>query len=133
MESGKAFKFMNGWIVKHKEIDEVKDAIWVNRETALKELYVYGWAVKAVMAYCMNYEGAAHHEPVVVFARDDPLARTEDERALQLDGMRRQHGPADAQHLGRGRLGGQRGRRLCVVGKGLDGGVRGLVCGKHTP
>ena len=27
MESVKAFKFMNGWVVKRKYIDEVKDAI----------------------------------------------------------------------------------------------------------
>ena len=31
MESVKAFKFMNGWMVKHKDIDVVKDAISINR------------------------------------------------------------------------------------------------------
>ena len=31
MESVKAFKFMNGWIVKRKHIDAVKDAISINR------------------------------------------------------------------------------------------------------
>ena len=56
MESVKAFKFMNGWVVKHKDIDKIEEAIWVNRATALEELYVYGWAVKAEMAYCLNYE-----------------------------------------------------------------------------
>ena len=45
MESVKAFKFMNGWVVKHKDIDKIEEAIWVNRATALEELYVYGWAV----------------------------------------------------------------------------------------
>lgn len=56
MESVKAFKFMNGWMVKHKDIDKIEEAIWVNRTTALEELYVYGWAVKVEMAYCLNYE-----------------------------------------------------------------------------
>lgn len=56
MESVKAFKFMNGWVVKHKDIDKIEEAIWVDRATALEELYVYGWAVKAEMAYCLNYE-----------------------------------------------------------------------------
>ena len=46
MESVKAFKFMNGWIVKRKHIDAVKDAIFINRTVALEGLYVYGWAVK---------------------------------------------------------------------------------------
>ena len=58
MESVKAFKFMNGWVVKHKDIDKIEEAIWVDRATALEELYVYGWAVKAEMAYCLNYEEA---------------------------------------------------------------------------
>ena len=35
MESVKAFKFMNGWIIKHKDIDKIEEAIWVNRATAL--------------------------------------------------------------------------------------------------
>ena len=60
MESVKAFKFMNGWIIKHKDIDKIEEAIWVNRATALEELYVYGWAVKAEMAYCLNYEEAVN-------------------------------------------------------------------------
>ena len=60
MESVKAFKFMNGWIVKHKDIDKIEEAIWVNRATALEELYVYGWAVKVEMAYCLNYEEAVN-------------------------------------------------------------------------
>ena len=60
MESVKAFKFINGWIIKHKDIDKIEEAIWVNRATALEELYVYGWAVKAEMAYCLNYEEAVN-------------------------------------------------------------------------
>ena len=60
MESAKAFKFMNGWVVKHKDIDKIEEAIWVNRATALKELYVYGWAVKVETAYCLNYEEAVN-------------------------------------------------------------------------
>ena len=60
MESVKAFRFMNGWIVKRKYIDEVKDAISINRTAALEELYVYGWAVKVEMARCLNYEEAVN-------------------------------------------------------------------------
>ena len=60
MESVKAFKFMNGWVVKHKDIDKIEEAIWVNRATALEELYVYGWAVKVEIAYCLNYEEAVN-------------------------------------------------------------------------
>ena len=58
MESVKAFKFMNGWMVKRKYIDEVKDAISINRTAALESLCVYGWDVKVEMAYCLNYEEA---------------------------------------------------------------------------
>ena len=60
MESVKAFKFMNGWIVKRKYIDEVKDAISINRTAALESLYVYGWDVRVEMAYCLNYEEAVN-------------------------------------------------------------------------
>ena len=56
MKSVKAFKFMNVWVVKHKDIDKIEEAIWVDRATALEELYVYGWVIKAEMAYCLNYE-----------------------------------------------------------------------------
>ena len=41
MESVKAFKFMNGWIIKHKDIDKIEEAIWVNRTLTLESLYVY--------------------------------------------------------------------------------------------
>ena len=58
MESVKAFKFMNGWIIKHKDIDKIEEAIWVNRTLTLESLYVYGWDVKAEMAYCLNHEEA---------------------------------------------------------------------------
>ena len=60
MESVKSFKFMNGWVVKHKDIDKIEEAIWVDRATALEELYVYGWAVKVEMSYCLNYEEAVN-------------------------------------------------------------------------
>ena len=60
MESVKAFKFMNGWVIKHKDIDKIEEAIWVDRVTALEGLYVYGWAVKVEMAYCLNYEEAVN-------------------------------------------------------------------------
>ena len=58
MDSVKSFKFMNGWMVKHKDIDKIEEAICADRATALEELYVYGWAVKVEMAYCLNYEEA---------------------------------------------------------------------------
>ena len=60
MDSVKAFKFMNGWVVKRKDIDKIEEAIWVDRATALEKLYVYGWAVKAEMSYCLNYEEAVN-------------------------------------------------------------------------
>ena len=60
MESVKNFKFMNGWVVKRKYIDEVKDAISINRTAALESLYVYGWDVKVEMACCLNYEEAVN-------------------------------------------------------------------------
>ena len=60
MESVKAFKFINGWIIKRKHIDTVKDAISINRTATLESLYVYGWDVKAEMAYCLNYEEAVN-------------------------------------------------------------------------
>lgn len=56
MESVKAFKFMNGWVVKQKDIDKIEEAIWVNRALTLESLYVYGWDVRVEMAYCLNYE-----------------------------------------------------------------------------
>ena len=38
MESVKAFKFMNGWMVKHKDIDKIEEAIWVDRATAFRRI-----------------------------------------------------------------------------------------------
>ena len=58
MESVKAFKFMNGWMVKHKDIDKIEEAIWVDRATALEKLYVYGWAIRAEMNSGLNYKEA---------------------------------------------------------------------------
>ena len=58
MKSVKAFKFMNGWVVKHKDIDKIEEAIWVDRATALEELYVYGWAVRVEIASCLSYKEA---------------------------------------------------------------------------
>ena len=60
MESGKAFKFINGWIIKREHIDAVKDAISINRTTGLEGLYVFGWAVKVEMAHCLAYEEAVN-------------------------------------------------------------------------
>ena len=51
---------MNGWVVKHKDIDKIEEAIWVDRATALEGLYVYGWAVKVEMAHCLTYEEAVN-------------------------------------------------------------------------
>ena len=53
-----AYKFMNGWLVKIKDIDKIKKAIQVDRATALEKLYVYGWMVRAEMASCLSYKEA---------------------------------------------------------------------------
>ena len=37
MEVSMTYKFMNGWVVKHKDIDKIEEAIWVDRATALEE------------------------------------------------------------------------------------------------
>ena len=60
MDFVKSFKFMNGWVVKRKHIDAVKDVISINRTAGLEGLYVFGWAVKVEMAYCLNYEEAVN-------------------------------------------------------------------------
>ena len=52
------YKFMNGWLVKEKDIDKIKKSILVNRKAALEELYVYGWAVKAEIDSNLNYREA---------------------------------------------------------------------------
>ena len=45
MESVKAFKFMNGWMVKHKDIDKIEEAILVlrfsNMEFLLLEMVLF--------------------------------------------------------------------------------------------
>ena len=52
------YKFMNGWLVKEKDIDKIKKAIQVDRATALEKLYVYGWAIRAEMNSGLNYKEA---------------------------------------------------------------------------
>ena len=52
------YKFMNGWLVKEKDIDKIKKAILVNRKAALEDLYVYGWAIRAEIDSVLNYREA---------------------------------------------------------------------------
>ena len=52
------YKFMNGWLVKIKDIDKIKKAIQVDRVTALEKLYAYGWAIRAEMNSGLNYKEA---------------------------------------------------------------------------
>ena len=52
------YKFMNGWLVKLKDIDKIKKAIQVDRATALEKLYVYGWAIRAEMNSGLDYKEA---------------------------------------------------------------------------
>lgn len=52
------YKFMNGWLVKIKDIDKIKKAIQVDRATGLEKLYVYGWAIRAEMNSGLNYKEA---------------------------------------------------------------------------
>ena len=52
------YKFMNGWLVKEKDIDKIKKSILVNRKAALEDLYVYGWAIKAEIDSILNYREA---------------------------------------------------------------------------
>ena len=58
MEESMTYKFMNGWLVKIKDIDKIKKAIQVDRATALEKLYVYGWAIRAEMNSGLNYKEA---------------------------------------------------------------------------
>ena len=58
MEGSMTYKFMNGWLVKEKDIDKIKKAIQVDRATALEKLYVYGWAIRAEMNSGLNYKEA---------------------------------------------------------------------------
>ena len=52
------YKFMNGWLVEEKDIDKIKKAIYVDRQTALEKLYVYGWVIRAEMNSGLNYKEA---------------------------------------------------------------------------
>ena len=52
------YKFMNGWLVKGKDIDKIKKSILVNRKAALEDLYVYGWAIRAEIDSILNYREA---------------------------------------------------------------------------
>ena len=52
------YKFMNGWLVKIKDIDKIKKAIQIDRVTALEKLYVYGWAIRAEMNSGLDYKEA---------------------------------------------------------------------------
>ena len=58
MEASMTYKFMNGWLVKEKDIDKIKKAIRVNRKEALEDLYVYGWAIRAEIDTALNYREA---------------------------------------------------------------------------
>lgn len=58
MEESITYKFMNGWLVKEKDIDKIKKSILVNRKAALEDLYVYGWAIKAEIDSILNYREA---------------------------------------------------------------------------
>ena len=58
MEKSMTYKFMNGWLVKEKDIDKIKESILVNRKAALEDLYVYGWAIKAEIDSVLNYREA---------------------------------------------------------------------------
>ena len=52
------YKFMNGWLVEEKDIDKIKKAIYVDRQTALEKLYAHGWTVRAEIASCLSYKEA---------------------------------------------------------------------------
>ena len=48
------YKFMNGWLVKEKDIDKIKKSILVSRRAALEDLNVYGWAIKTEIDSILN-------------------------------------------------------------------------------
>ena len=58
MEESMTYKFMNGWLVKEKDIDKIKKSILVNKKAALEDLYVYGWAIRAEIDSVLNYREA---------------------------------------------------------------------------
>ena len=58
MEESMTYKFMNGWLVEEKDIDKIKKAIYVDRQTALEKLYAHGRTVRAEIASCLSYKEA---------------------------------------------------------------------------
>ena len=62
MNSIKTFKFMNGWMVKEKHIETIKNAIPHDRKygrtLGLEKLYTYGWPVKVEINKCLNFQEA---------------------------------------------------------------------------
>ena len=58
IEESMTYKFMNGWLVKEKDIDKIKKAILANKKAALEDLYVYGRAIRAEIDNVLNYREA---------------------------------------------------------------------------
>ena len=52
------YKFMNGWLVKEKDIDKIKKAIQIDKATALEKLCIYGWLIKVEINSNLNYKEA---------------------------------------------------------------------------
>ena len=58
MEESMTYKFMNGWLVKIKDVDKIKKAIQIDKATALEKLCIYGWIVRAEINSNLNYKEA---------------------------------------------------------------------------
>ena len=58
MEGSMTYKFMNGWLVKEKDIDKIKKAIQIDKATALEKLCIYGWLIKVEINSNLNYKEA---------------------------------------------------------------------------
>ena len=58
MEESMTYKFMNGWLVKEKDIDKIKKAIQIDKANALEKLCIYGWLIKVEMNSNLNYKEA---------------------------------------------------------------------------
>ena len=58
MKESMTYKFMNGWLVKEKDIDKIKKSIRVSKKAALEDLYVYGRAIRAEIDSVLNYREA---------------------------------------------------------------------------
>ena len=58
MEESMTYKFMNGWLVKEKDIDKIKKSIRVSKKAALEDLYVHGRAIRAEIDSVLNYREA---------------------------------------------------------------------------